>query len=95
MAKNDARTKLAVAAQMIFDCQMEILYKHEGYGVDGFITKINIARAYIADFTANPDFDILRLLFNDCEQAIKESTDSEYLAQVFQAPITFIDKNFK
>lgn len=95
MAKNDARTKLNVAAQMLFDCQMELLYKAEGYGIDGFLTKIGIAKAYVADLTANPDFDILRLLFDDCEQAIKESSDFEYLVQVFQAPITFIDKNFQ
>lgn len=89
------RRRLNLAAQFLFDCQMEISYHHEGYGVNEFLAKIALVKDYLNTLTKHPDYALLLILISDCEKAITESSDEEYLVNIFQAPISYIDNNFK
>ena len=89
------RKRLNLAAQFLFDCQMEAAYRHEGYGVNEFLARIALVKDYLQTLTKHPDYEVLSLLISDCEKAISESNNNEYLVDIFQAPIQYIDNNFK
>lgn len=89
------RRRLNIAAQLLFDCQMELSYHQEGYGVNEFLAKIALIKDYLITLIEHPDYSLLSLLISDCEKAITESSNEEYLVNIFQAPIEYIDKNFK
>lgn len=89
------RRRLNLAAQLLFDCQMEISYHHEGYGVNEFLAKIALIKDYLQTLTKHSDYGLLNILISDCEKAITQSDNEEYLVGIFQAPIDYIDNNFK
>ena len=89
------RKRLNLAAQFLFDCQMEAAYRHEGYGVNEFLARIALVKDYLQALKNHSDYELLNILISDCEKAITESDNNEYLVDIFQAPIQYIDNNFK